>query len=415
MAVVEIEVIRVVIGICFLVFMAKVLAGICTKYKIPGIIGEVSAGIIFGPYALGGMIFFFGEPIVQLNDAMLSFAQIGGIVVLFLAGLHFTFGDFLRAGLPSFIIGGFNVAVTFMLGFQVLTMLGYSWVVALLVASALTATSVAVTAKTVEELNTIQNEESRIIVNMSVIDDILGLAVLSIVTSIAFKGEVFPLHVMVLKVAQIFIIWFVILALSSLLIPRIVDRATIWKFRGTAETAAIAVCFGLSFFTAYIGLSPIVGAFAAGVATASSRILIKAKEYIEHLNLIFGTLFFAMIGAQIDLKVFSHLNFVIFLVIFAVAVLSKIASCGVPSILYFRNVDQGLRVGIGMVPRGEVGLIVAGLGLATGIIHQDIYVDLIAVCLATTFLSPFMLRRLFITEAPKSPAEKPLKSLQKIR
>lgn len=412
MAAVETEVIRTIIGICFLVFMAKVIAGICTKYKVPEVVGEVLAGIIFGPYALGGMIFFFGEPIIQVNEITLSFAHIGGIVVLFLAGLEFTFSDFLHAGLPSFIIAGFDVAVTFMIGFQALIALGYSWTVALIVASALTATSIAVTIRILEKLNVVCTEEARIIVNVAVMDDILGLAVLSIVTSIASGGKIPPLNVTLLMITEIFLIWFVMLALSSFIIRHIADRAAIWKFAGTVETGAIAICFGLSFFTAYIGLSPIVGAFAAGVAIASSRILIKAKEYIEHLNLIFGTIFFAMIGAQIDPHAFYRLNYFAFLAILVVAVVSKIVSCGVPGILYFKSVDKGLRVGVGMIPRGEVGLLVAGLGLTSGIIQQDIYVALIATCLATTIMSPLWLRR--ILTAPTLPA-KIIKHVQKNR
>ena len=103
LAVDEIVVIRSVIGICFLVFTAKLLAGICQKYKVPGIVGEVLAGMMFGPYAFGGTIFFFGEPILRAEDpVILSFVQIGGIIVLFLAGLHLTFADFLHAGIHSF-------------------------------------------------------------------------------------------------------------------------------------------------------------------------------------------------------------------------------------------------------------------------------------------------------------------------
>lgn len=404
MAAAETEVIRTLIGICFLIFTAKVLAGTCTKYKVPGIVGEVLAGMIFGPYALGGLIYFFGEPIIQINEITLSFVQIGGIVVLFLSGLEFTFGDFINAGLPSFIIGVSDVIITFMLGFHISLTLGYSWSVALVIAAALTSTSIAVTVRILEELNVMHAEESRIIVNTAIMDDILALAILSIVTSIIFGGETPSLFVASLKIIQIFFIWFVMLALSSLIIHRIVERVNVWKIKGTVETGAIAICFGLSFFTAYIGLSPIAGAFVAGVAIASSRILIKAKEFIEHLNLIFGTIFFVMIGAQIDLRGFYHLSLT-FLIIFAVAVISKIVSCGVPSILYFRSVSKGLGVGAGMIPRGEVGLAVAGLGLATGIIQQDIYIVLIATCLVTTLISPILIRKTLPIETSQSPTE----------
>ena len=231
-------------------------------------------------------------------------------------------------------------------------------------------------------------------VNAAILDDILGLAVLSVATSIVFGGEVLPLPAILLKTVQILLIWFALLTLSSFFIPR-VTRISLWDYEGTVEAIAIIVCFGLSFLTAFMGLSPIVGAFAAGVAIAGSRISTKAKEHIKHLNLLFGTIFFALIGAQIDLRVFYHLDYLLFILLFTIAVVSKVIGCGIPSILYFRNVEKGLRIGYGMISRGEVGLLAAGLGLTAGIIGQNTYVTIVATCLATAVVGPFLMRRSF--------------------
>lgn len=173
--------------------------------------------------------------------------------------------------------------------------------------------------------------------------------------------------------------------------PRLVSEVHIWAIKGTVETIAIAVCFGLTFVTAYIGLSPIVGAFIAGVAVASSKVLIKAKDFIESLNLIFGTMFFRYDGANIEPQGFLHLNYLVFSGFLVIAILIKIVSCGLPSIVYFRNVNKGLAVAVGMIVRGEVGLLVAGMGFAVGVIPQDIYVALVSTCLATTIVSPFLM------------------------
>lgn len=395
MAVNEIEVIRTFIGISLLVFTAKLLAGVFDRYKIPGIIGEVLAGIIFGPYALGGAISFFGEPLVQLNEMTLSLAFIGGIVVLFSAGLEFTFGDVIRAGPPALLIGVIEVIVVFTSGFFLPLALGYSWTFALIIATALTATSVAISVRLLSGVHALQSTEAKIIVNTAIMDDILGLAILSVVTSVVLGGIALNLSTILFRIVLILLIWFALLAISSFLIPRAVKAMRIgsWDYAGTAESIAIIVCFGFSFLTAYIGLSPIVGAFAAGVAITGSRILVKTKELVKHLNLIFGTIFFAMIGAQIDLGVFRHLDYLLFVLLFAVAVLNKIVGCGIPSILYFRSVKKGLRVGYGMISRGEVGLIVAGVGLTASLIDQNVYVALVATCLATTFVSPFLMNR----------------------
>ena len=400
LAVDEIAVIRTVIGICFLVFTAKLLAGICQKYKVPGIVGEVLAGVMFGPYALGGMIPFFGEPILIAEDpVILTFVQMGGIIVLFLAGLHLSFADFLHAGIPAFVIGAIDVTVSFVVGVFVSLTLGYSWTVALIISSALSVTGIAVVMRVLEELNLMHEgvwgfEESRMIVNVAVIDTILGLSILSVVTSVTLEGEVLPFQMMVVKVVQIFAIGIIIFALSSIIVPRLVAEVGIWRFKGTVETGAVAVCFGLAFLTAYMGLSTIVGAFIAGVAVASSRVLVKAKGFIESLNLIVGTLFFAMMGAHIDPQVFLQLNYLAFFGFLVTAVLIKIVSCGFPSIVYFRDVSKGLTVGVGMIARGEVGLLVAGMGFALGVIPQNIYVTLVVTCLATTIVSPFLLKAL---------------------
>ena len=398
LAVDEIVVLRSVIGICFLVFTAKLLAGICQKHKVPGIVGEVLAGMIFGPYALGGMIFFFGEPVLTAEDPIIfSFVQIGGIIVLFLAGLHLTFANFLHAGIQSFIIGAIDVTVSFVIGFFVSSMLGYSWTVALIISSALAVTGIAIVMRVLEELNLMHEgawglQESRMIVNIAVIDTILGLAILSVVTSVTLKGEVIPFPMMIVKVVQIFAIGILTLALFAIIVPRLVAEVSIWEFKGTAETSAIAICFGLAFLTAYMGLSTIVGAFIAGVAVAGSRILVKAKGFIESLNLLFGTVFFAMMGAHIDPQVFLQLDYLVLFSFLAMAVLIKIVSCGFPSIVYFSDIGKGLTVGVGMIARGEVGLLVAGMGFAMGVLPQNVYVTLVITCLATTIISPFLLR-----------------------
>lgn len=174
--------------------------------------------------------------------------------------------------------------------------LGCSWAVALIVSSALSVTGIAIVMRILEESNLMHEgawgfEESRMIINVAVIDTILGLAILSVVTFVTLEGDIVPFPMMIVKVVQIFAIGILILALFSIIVPRLVAKVSIWEFKGTAETSAVAICFGLAFFTAYVGLSTIVGAFIAGVAVAGSRVPVRAKGFIESLNLLFGTVF----------------------------------------------------------------------------------------------------------------------------
>ncbi len=395
MAAPELEVLRTVVGISVLVFFAKILGGVFSKFNIPEVIGEISAGIVLGPAALGGLINVFGGPLIQLNDLLSAFAQIGGIIILFAAGLESTFAQFRAAGGASFSVAAMGVVVPFLLGFYVPIQLGYEWQVAMLFGAALTATSIAITIRTLENIRQLHTEEARIMINAAVIDDVLGLAVLAIVISIFEQGS-FPSYFMIARTTITALgLWLGLLIGAVFILPKFLDITTLWKSEGTAEAAATASCFGFAGLAAALGLSPIVGAFAAGMAIASSKAIGRIKEYIAKLKFIFAPLFFAVIGTYLDFASMRNIRVVLFIAVLAVAVVSKIIGCGVPAGLFLRDPDRGLRVGIGMVSRGEVGFIIAGIGITSGVITADAYAALLTVIMAADILTPFLLRRAF--------------------
>jgi Kef-type K+ transport system membrane component KefB len=168
---------------------------------------------------------------------------------------------------------------------------------------------------------------------------------------------------------------------SVFLIPRLLHVERLWKSKGSIEGIVTASSFGIA---AFVGLSPIVGAFSVGVAVASMRLIKQVDGYAEKLLIIFGPLFFAVIGAQVDLRG-VNLN-VLYLsgIVIAIAVVTKVAGCGLPSILFLTDKTKALRVGIGMITRGEVGLIVAGVGVSTGALSSDIYTTVIIMVALTT-------------------------------
>lgn len=153
----ELDVLRTVVGISVLVFVARALATLFSRVGIPEVVGEVSAGILFGPMALGGMITIFRGPLIEPNELLLAFSQIGGVIILFAAGLEFTFAEFRRAGVASFAVGSAGVVVPFLLGYQSALVLGFAWPVAVLVGAALSATSIAVTVRVLEDLGQLQS------------------------------------------------------------------------------------------------------------------------------------------------------------------------------------------------------------------------------------------------------------------
>ena len=168
---------------------------------------------------------------------------------------------------------------------------------------------------------------------------------------------------------------------SVFLIPRLLHVERLWKSKGSIEGIVTASSFGIA---AFVGLSPIVGAFSVGMAVASTRLIKQVDEYAKKLLIIFGPLFFAIIGAQVDLRG-VNLN-VLYLsgIVIAIAVVTKVAGCGLPSILFLTDKTKALRVGIGMITRGEVGLIVAGVGVSTGALSSDIYTTVIIMVALTT-------------------------------
>jgi Kef-type K+ transport system membrane component KefB len=185
---------------------------------------------------------------------------------------------------------------------------------------------------------------------------------------------------------------------SILLVPRLLHVQTLWKSKGSIEGIVTASFFGAAGIAAFVGLSPIVGAFSVGMAVASTRLIKQVDEYAEKLLIIFAPLFFAIIGAQVDLRG-VNLN-VLYLsgIIIAIAVTTKLVGCGLPSMIFLRDKTKALRVGIGMISRGEVGLIVAGVGVSTGALSSDIYTTVIIMVAFTTIITPIWLKKSYMKD-----------------
>lgn len=375
-----------------LVFVGRTLGTLFSRVGVPEVVGEVLAGVFFGPMALGGVIRVFGGPLIELNDLMLAFSQMSAVIILFAAGLEFTFAEFRRAGFASLVVGAAGVAVPFMLGYQAMILLGFDWTVAMLVGAVLSATSIAVTVRVLEDLRQQHTDEAKIMVNAAVIDDVLGLAVLSVVASIVLGGGSPTLGRILMATVEAIVIWFVMLVVAVQVLPRIVKVTTYWRSPGSIEALATAFAFGLAALAVVVGLSPVVGAFAAGMALAGSHVIQQIHEYVGKLKLIFGPLFFAVIGTYLDLRQIMSVDILLVILAVSVAIVSKVLGCGIPAALFLKSRWKGLRVGLGMVSRGEVGFIVLGIGLTSAIIEQDVYSAMLLVVLATTIVSPILLK-----------------------
>ncbi|MGB8448401.1 MAG: cation:proton antiporter [Nitrososphaeraceae archaeon] len=391
--------IHVLISLAILLFSAKIFAEIFHKFKLPIVLGELLAGIIVGPFALGAIPLFDGKPLVILNETVLQIGGISGIVILFIAGLEITPREFLKGGAASFTVGACGVIVPFFVGYYVFSLYGIGALQSVLVATALTATSIAISIRVLTELGKMQTREAKLILGAAIVDDILAIAVLSVVTTMVQTGNMTPSIVditfLILKILGIFV---ALLVGAVIIIPKILHAERLWKSRGSIEGIVTASFFGASAIAAIVGLSPIVGAFAVGMAVASTKIIGRVEEYVEKLEIIFAPLFFAIIGAQVNL---TGVNFnVLFLtaIVVAVAISTKLVGCGLPAMIFLKNRSKATKVGIGMISRGEVGLIVAGIGVTSGALSSNIYTTVIIMVAVTTMITPIWLKKAYSKE-----------------
>jgi len=383
--------IEIIIAVGILLFAAKLMAELFLRLRLPVVLGELLAGMIIGPFALGAYLIYDGKPLLVIGNEIRVLGEIGAIVILFMAGLEMTPKEFLRGGKESFIVGALGVIAPFFAGLIVFQIFGFDAFQSMLIATALTATSIAISVQVLSEFGKIKSPEGRLIIGAAIVDDILAIAVLSIVTSFgenAIQIDILDITFTVLKVLGFFVI---MLLVSIIVIPKLVTPR-LWKAKGSIEGIATASFFGAAAFAGYIGLSPIVGAFAVGMALSTTKVFEKIEEYISKVGLIFAPLFFAIIGAQVDFRGINTDILLLSGLIIVIAVFTKLFGCGLPAWAFLKNRTQGMRVGIGMISRGEVGLIVAGVGLSAGVLTSSVYSTIVLMVAATTIITPIWLK-----------------------
>jgi Kef-type K+ transport system membrane component KefB len=361
--------------------------------------------MLLGPYAFGAVITIGGSPLIQLDEIVRAFAEIGGILILFVAGLEMTFADFRRVGSASFVTGTIGVIILFIMGYAVSLLLGFSVLASMMIGAALVATSISITSFVLIELGKSRTKESRVMIGAAVVDDVLGLALLGVIVSFISTGAEISLFNVVLVILESLGLWLALVVTASIILPRVINLTSRGKSEETVEAAATASCFGAAASATYIGLSPIVGAFAAGMAVASSNAIEKIRDYAKKISSIFSPVFFALTGAMFNIQSFLTSDwyfYLFFASIVAVAIVSKLIGCGLPAAYFLKRKNKGLLVGLGMVSRGEVGLIVAGVAIASGIILQSTYSAIVGMVMITTVITSILLKRSYDKTKPKT-------------
>jgi len=367
----------------FAIFVwAKVFGEIFEQMSLPGVLGEILAGVILGPHATG---------LVNPSDTVGSIAEVGAIFLLFTVGLETRPMDLIRVGRASLGVALAGVAAPFLLGFCYLALRGQAKHEAVFVAAAMVATSVGITARVMSDLHVLNTPVARIILGAAVFDDILGMVVLTIVTGTV--GSSFHwLHITVLIAEAIgFAVFMIFIG------PRIVRRISPGVEKMSSHDAplilALAICLGLSVAATKIGMAAIIGAFFAGMVFADYDSEWKISPRAHGINEFLAPFFFFVMGSRLDISVFDNKVLMTAAVITVLAILSKIFGCGLP--VLHRGWREALQVGVGMTPRGEVALIVALIGLQMKAISAQAYAVVVFMTGITTIVAPVALRYLF--------------------
>jgi len=392
-------VVPVILALALILVGAKLGGHLATLVKQPPVLGELIVGVIAGNLGLAGFGYF---EFIRENAMIEVLASIGVLILLFEVGLESTVGDMMKVGVSSLLVAVLGVAAPFALGWGVGALLlpDHSSYVHAFLGATLTATSVGITARVLKDLGRSTSAEAKIILGAAVIDDVLGLVILAVVSGVitaAGSGQAFTLDQAGVILLKAILFLFGALTLGLLLSPRLFRHAAKLDGGGVLIAAALAFCFAMSWLASQIGLAPIVGAYAAGLVLEKAHVQDfagKGEQQLEKLiapiSSFLVPVFFVLMGMRVELTAFSQPG------VLGLAGLLTLAAIVGKQVCSLGAVGKGLdrlTIGLGMIPRGEVGLIFAnvGLGLTVAgerIIDEAIFSAVVIMVIVTTLVTP---------------------------
>lgn len=407
-----------------IIFLLSLLLGeFCVRLNLPTVLGDLATGVILGGSVLS--ILVFSEVGTQANENLLNFlggvtgaepetmlrayrfqmrefinesANIGLLTLLFVTGLESDLPELIKVGTQAATVAVTGVLLPLAIGaIALITLFDIPTLPALFAGAALTATSIGITAKVLQDLGRLQSQEGQIILGAAILDDILGIVVLAIALSLVETGSIEVSTIVSLLISSTALIVVAVL-LNRYLCPLLTP--IIEKLQNPAGLMLVAVIFlNLMSFTAIgIGLEALLGAFAAGLVLGGMSIKNRLMELFEPFIYIYTTIFFVTIGASVDLTVLNPLvpenrqGLIIAACLIAIAIFGKIVA---GFVTFTDKPINRLAIGVGMIPRGEVGLVFAGLGAATGVLTESLDAAVIVMVIVTTIIAPLLLKLVF--------------------
>ena len=377
-----------------LLLATKLLGVLAQRLGQPAVVGELLAGIVLGGSVLGIL-----DP---ADPVLLSLAELGVLVLLFEIGLHTDIRSLMKVGNAALAVALVGVVLPFGLGYAVSIALGLPTIAAIVAGAALTATSIGISARTLSDLGQLESREGQIVLGAAVIDDVIGLVILSVVSGLV-GGVALTLGGVATKsgIAVGFVVGAIVL--GSAMVPPIFRFVSRIEASGTLGIAGLIFAFMMAWLASLAGSATIIGAFAAGLVLHNTPQRAEIEKATTALGHFFVPIFFATVGAAVELSTLADARaLAIGGALIVVGVLGKMAAGYAP--FWFKG-DKTL-IGVAMIPRGEVGLIFAQMGLATGALTSQLFSALALMVLVTTFIAPPLLAVL-VNRRGKSPGDEP--------
>ena len=391
---------RYLLDLALILLSTKVLSLVTKRFKLPQVVGALLAGLILGPAVFN---------IIEETDFIRQLAEVGVIVLLFNAGLESNLSEFKKSGKTSFIVAVMGVIIPLIGG----TILAYcinhgkvenvsAFVQNIFIGSVLTATSVSITVETLRELGKVSTSVGNIIVGAAIIDDVLGMLVLTIITSLA--GSSVSVIKVIVKIVGFFIFSIIVGIITYKLFNKWVDKYDIDKRRFVI--VSFVICLLLSFSAEeFFGVADITGAYIAGLVLSSNKETIYITKRFETLSyILLSPVFFASVGLNVKLPDLNGEIVIITIALIVVAILTKIIGCGLGAKLCGYNNMESIQIGSCMITRGEVTLIIASKGLALGLMSSYFLTPVILMVVFTSIFTPILLKIVFSKDKSSVPS-----------
>ena len=372
------------LNLAIILIFTKIGGIICKRFGVPSVLGQVLIGVVLGPTVLS---------LVQPDMLIDEVGQLGVIFLMFLAGLDTEMDTMKRLGKKAFLVATGGALLPLFGGTLVARLFNFDFKTSIFVGTILTATSISITVQTLLELGKLKTAEGNIILAAAVIDDIIGILLLAVVSgaSTGSSGNLLML------VGQIIFFFIIIYLFGEFVFPLLISLHAKYDIREGRVTLAIAACLFFAWLADYMGLATIIGAYLLGIFVGQTKVKSLVTQRIQIIAYTFFTpIFFVGIGIGVNLRQINLSSLIFTLAITVTAILTKMLGCMCGALMVKFDLRSSLRIGAGMIARGEVGLVITSLGVRMGLIPGNLFSSILILIIVTTVLTPILLSMMFI-------------------